>query len=48
MAARCDLAGYDGTRVWDLAAGHPIGDPFTGHTKSVSAVATAQLDGRPW
>ena len=34
-------------RVWDLATGHPIGTPFTGHTGTVAAVATAQLDGRP-
>ena len=34
-------------RVWDLATGAPVGDPFTGHTGSVHAVAAAQLDGRP-
>ena len=38
----------DGTvRVWDLATGTPVGDPFTGHTGSVYAVAVAELDGRP-
>ena len=34
-------------RVWDLATGHPVGAPLTGHTKRVDAVATAQLRGRP-
>jgi len=34
-------------RVWDLATGRPVGDPFTGHPGGVNAVATAQLDGRP-
>ena len=34
-------------RVSDLATGQPAGAPFTGHTDFVSAVATAQLDGRP-
>ena len=35
-------------RVWDLTTGTPIGDPLTGHTSPVSAVATAVLpDGRP-
>ena len=39
---------YDGTvRVWDLATGTPVGDPFTGHTGEVTAVAAAELDGRP-
>ena len=38
----------DGTvRVWDLAAGTPIGQPLTGHTGRVWAVAAAELDGRP-
>ena len=38
----------DGTvRVWDLATGAPVGDPFTGHTGRVRAVAAAELDGRP-
>ena len=34
-------------RVWDLATGAPVGDPFTGHNGSVNAVAAAELDGRP-
>jgi WD40 repeat protein len=34
-------------RVWDAATGTPRGDPFTGHTSPVSAVAFGQLDGRP-
>ena len=34
-------------RVWDLATGTPVGDPFTGHTDAVTAVAAAELDGRP-
>ena len=34
-------------RVWDLATGAPIGDPFTGHNGAVDAVAVAELDGRP-
>ena len=34
-------------RVWDLATGAPVGEPFTGHTGWVRAVAVAQLDGRP-
>ena len=38
----------DGTvRVWDLATGAPVGDPFTGHTGRVRSVAAAELDGRP-
>ena len=38
----------DGTvRVWDLATGTPVGDPFTGHTGDVNAVAVAELEGRP-
>ena len=33
-------AGSDGTvRLWDPATGQPIGDPLTGHTGTVSAVA---------
>ena len=41
-------AGDDRTvRVWDLATGTPVGDPFTGHTSYVNAVAAAELDGRP-
>ena len=34
-------------RVWDLATGAPVGDPFTGHGGEVLAVAAAELDGRP-
>jgi WD40 repeat protein len=34
-------------RVWDLATGAPVGDPFTGHTHAVNAVAVAELNGRP-
>ncbi len=43
------VTGSDDTtvRVWDLGTGRPIGDPLTGHTSTVGAVATAVLDGRP-
>ena len=34
-------------RVWDLATGTAVGDPFTGHDGPVNAVAAAELDGRP-
>ena len=34
-------------RVWDLATGTPVSDPFTGHEDMVRAVAVAELDGRP-
>ena len=34
-------------RVWDLATGAPVGDPFTGHTGGVRSVAVGELDGRP-
>jgi WD40 repeat protein len=35
-------------RVWDLNTGTPIGDPLTGHTRTVMAAATLVLpDGRP-
>ena len=34
-------------RVWDLAAGTPIGAPLTGHTSTVGAVATAGAARRP-
>ena len=34
-------------QVWDLATGVPVGDPFTGHTGAVLAVAVAELAGRP-
>jgi len=40
--------GHDSTvRVWDLGTGDPVGDPFTGHTGRVLAVAVGELDGRP-
>jgi WD40 repeat protein len=40
--------GGDATvRVWDLASGTPVGDPFTGSTGTVWSVAVGQLDGRP-
>ena len=34
-------------RVWDLGTGDPVGDPLTGHTDGVLAVAVGELDGRP-
>ena len=34
-------------RIWDTATGKPVGDPLTGHTGRVTAVAIGQLDGRP-
>ena len=34
-------------RVWDLATGTPVGEPLTGHTGAVCAVAVGALDGRP-
>ena len=39
----------DGTvRLWDPATGAPVGDPLTGHTGMVAAVAFGVLpDGRP-
>ncbi|MYS24661.1 hypothetical protein GA0115240_16701, partial [Streptomyces sp. DvalAA-14] len=40
--------GSDGTvRMWALASGQPVGDPLTGHTRAVWAVAAVVLDGRP-
>ena len=33
-------------RVWDLASGRPRGQPLTGHTGSVSAVAVGEVEGR--
>jgi WD40 repeat protein len=34
--------------VWDLSTGDSIGDPLTGHTNTVDAVAAVVLpDGRP-
>ena len=35
-------------RVWDLATGNPVGDPLTGHTGGVTAVATASSTGARW
>ncbi|MFB7137981.1 WD40 repeat domain-containing protein [Streptomyces sp. NPDC056237] len=34
-------------QVWDVATGRPVGEPLTGHTDTVRAVATAMVDGRP-
>jgi eukaryotic-like serine/threonine-protein kinase len=31
----------------DLGSGDPLGDPFTGDTCGVTAVAVGELDGRP-
>lgn len=42
--------GGDATvRIWDLVTGSPIGQPLTGHTGRVGAVAAAVVlpDGRP-
>ena len=34
--------------MWDLTTGTPLGDPLTGHTGTVAAVAALLLpDGRP-
>jgi WD40 repeat protein len=33
--------------VWDLHTGSPIGEPLTGHTGPIRAVAVGELDGRP-
>jgi len=33
--------------VWDLATGRPVGEPLTGHTSLVWAVATGVVEGRP-
>ncbi|MGH9277550.1 MAG: hypothetical protein ACRD12_05515, partial [Acidimicrobiales bacterium] len=39
--------GDDGTvRVWDLASGRPAGEPLTGHTDWVRAVAVGTVEGR--
>jgi WD40 repeat protein len=34
-------------RVWELATGTLMGEPFTGHAGWVTAVAVAELDSRP-
>ena len=34
-------------RVSDLGTGDPVGQPFTGHTGRVTAMAVGELDGRP-
>ncbi|WP_283136711.1 hypothetical protein [Rhizohabitans arisaemae] len=34
-------------RVWDLTTGRPLGEPLTGHTDVVWAVATGVVDSRP-
>ena len=34
-------------RVWDLATGAPVGEPLSGHTGGVNALAVGVLDGRP-
>jgi WD40 repeat protein len=34
-------------RLWDLATGRQLGEPLTGHTDWVTAVATATLGGAP-
>jgi len=33
-------------RVWDAGTGQPIGDPLTGHTGTVLAVALGSVGGR--
>jgi WD40 repeat protein len=38
---------HGSVRVWDLVTGAPVGDPFTGHTGGVNAVAIGELEGRP-
>ncbi|MFI0789815.1 hypothetical protein ACH4Q6_29925, partial [Streptomyces lydicus] len=34
-------------RIWDLTTGTPLGEPLTGHTRRVWAVASAEVGGRP-
>src|SRR5207237_565989 len=39
--------GHDNTvRVWDAATGEPVGQPLTGHSEVVGAVAVGQAGGR--
>jgi WD40 repeat protein len=33
--------------MWDLRDGAAIGEPLTGHTETIRAVALGELDGRP-
>ncbi|WP_326740432.1 hypothetical protein [Streptomyces sp. NBC_01022] len=33
--------------MWDLTTRQPVGEPLTGHTGTVEAVACTMLDGRP-
>ena len=33
-------------RIWDAGTGQPIGDPLTGHTGEVKAVAVGRAGGR--
>jgi hypothetical protein len=41
-----DLDQSLGRTIWDTADGHPIGDPLTGHTSEVNAVAVGRLGDR--
>ena len=34
-------------RVWELASGAPVGEPFNGHVGAVWSVAVGELDARP-
>jgi WD40 repeat protein len=39
--------GWDSTvQVWDAATGQPVGQPLTGHTRTVHAVAIGRAGGR--
>jgi WD40 repeat protein len=35
---------YGTVRVWDVATGAAVGDPFTGHTGPVHSVAFGQVE----
>jgi serine/threonine-protein kinase len=35
-------------RIWDLRTHEELGQPLTGHTSSVSGIATAVIDGKPF